>query len=271
MLAGGVVSSAIVAFVLGVIQAKLHFALYGFSLWVVIPLGAMASGFVAAWGYRVVFFKYPYRPSGLIIGGVIAVSAATYFAIHFFAYSLTDFQGRPLSALVSYSIYLNLVIRNTTIINLGVGGLGALGYIRAIADIVGFAIGGFYLCLPIFSLAYCPSCERHLKTLSASEAYSRFQSSLKEKYEESRNLLAMGDKEGAAQLVSASGAKAANSVFRLLLQFMQCPDCSSTYYDLSVAQVNPLSAPSLHIRARLIRKQEPEAVAATALDRSLND
>jgi hypothetical protein len=265
MLACGAISSILVAFVLGMIQAKLHFALYGFSFWVVIPVGAMVSGIVAALGYRVGFSRYPYRPSPLIIGGVIAVSIATYFAIHYFAYSLTNVKGHPISDLIPFSGYLNAVIQNTSIIGTGVGSLGALGYIPAIADIVGFAIGGFLLCNPILSFSYCTACERHLKTLKTTDAYSRIQSSLKEKFEESRTLLARGDKEGAAQLVSTSGAKTSDSVFRLRLQIMQCPDCSAPYYDLAVAQINPSKNPTLHIRERLISpgEDEPKAAAAT--------
>jgi hypothetical protein len=267
MLACGAITSTLVAFVLGVIQAKLHFALYGFSFWVVIPVGAMVSGFVAAWGYRFGFFRYPYRPSPLIIGGVIAISIATYFAIHYFVFFLTYVSGRPISELISFSAYLNAVIQNSSIIGLGVGSLGALGYIPAITNIVGFAIGGFFLCSPFLSFPYCTSCERHLKTLNTSEAYSRFLSSLKEKFEESHSLLARGDKDGATHLVSTSGAKTLDSVFRLRLRFMQCPDCSSTYYDLAVAQINPSGNPTLHIRARLISPAEEESKAAAATGR----
>src|SRR4051812_48615145 len=100
MLIGGAVTSLILALILGIIQAKLHFALYGFSFWLVIPVGAIFAGFIAAIGYRIGFSRYPYRPTIAVVGGVIVISAATYFAIHYFSYVFTNVKGMPASQVI---------------------------------------------------------------------------------------------------------------------------------------------------------------------------
>jgi hypothetical protein len=250
MLAGGTMSSLAVSALLAVIQSKLHLSLYGFSVGYIVPLGAILAGFVSALGYRVGFFRFPYRPYRLIMGGVMAVSVATYFAVNFFAYSFSKIGAQPASTVMPFATYLDRVIRNTNV--LGVGSFGVFGYALALRDIVGFAIGGFVLCYPILSLPFCERCESLLDAVKTATAYSRTMSSLKEKYDPAKDLLVQQRGEDASQLISRPGVKAADAVFRLQLKLLRCRACSKAYYDLSVAQMKPRKeVDDLHVRMEL--------------------
>ena len=256
MLVGGSISSLLVAVILAVSAAKLHIAFFGFSLWLVFPIGAIISGFIAALGYVIGFRNYPYRPSRAIIPCVMAVSVATYFAIYFLVYSFTVIGGRPLSALMPFGRFFDLVVQNAPLSFSGAGTFGSLGffgYTVAVRDIIGFAIGGFVMCYPIFSRPFCTSCDRLLKTTKTTRWYARTLSSLKQTYEPCRDLLARGDPDGAVQLMWATGGVTkAGAVFELQLLMLQCTKCNLPYYDLSVSQIKPRKeVEDLHIRDRL--------------------
>jgi hypothetical protein len=244
MLGGDIVSGLCVAAVMAIISVKLHQALYAFSILLVIPIGALITGWVAGLGHVVAFRKYPYRPNSWIIPGVMAISVATYFAIQYMDYSLLEVKGRHISTLISFGRYLDIAIRNTTLelVEAGtVGRMGLFGYFVMARDIAGFAIGSFVSCYTILSEPFCTSCERRLHIGKTAIANTRTMSSLQEAYRPARELLGKTNIEGAVQWIVAEGAKvkSSDSVFRLKLRLMDCTRCRLLYYDLTAARTRP--------------------------------
>jgi len=254
ILAGGVVSGLIVAAIMAVIALKLHQALWAFSFFLVIPVGAIITGWVASLGHLIAFRQYPYRPGRWFIAGVMAVSVATYFAIRYIDYSLWQVNGRHVSTLISFGRYMDIAIRNARfgILEVGtVGRVGLFGYFLMARDIAGFAIGSFFACYAILSLPFCTSCERRLHTAKTAIANTRTMSSLKEAYDPACELLGRGNIEGAVQWIVAEGAKVrrpSDSVFRLKLRLLDCNRCKLSYYDLAAARTRPpKELPDFHI------------------------
>jgi hypothetical protein len=251
-LLGGILSSLVVAIILGVIAAKLKLAVYAFSAWGVLPVGSVIAGFASGIGYIVAFRMFSYRPYRLVLIPVIAVSVCTYLAVYFADYYFSRVRGQPISGVVSFGKFMDLTVRHR---EGDVSGLGVLGFgISFVRDLLGFGIGSFVVFYPIFNVAFCPSCERRLRTIKASRGYARTLSSLKVAYEPALDLLNCANWGGAAYRVDALGRKTKDSVFRLLLQLEQCTDCKSLYDDLSVKRITPPK----DMDAYHVRKLHPE-------------
>ena len=108
------------------------------------------------------------RPSGLLLLNMVAVSAGTFFLIHYLTYRTSEVAGVPVPQLMSFPDYLDLTIRST-VVKRARGGdngpgqpLGAWGYPLAALKVLGFAIGGGVVWGILAARPYCRPCGRFL-------------------------------------------------------------------------------------------------------------
>ncbi len=128
----GLIASMLTALLLWQLDNLSGFAIYTFSLWFVVPAGAIACGFVAAAGYYVGAVLCGHRPTKTLLLNMVIISISTFFTIYWLAYSSQSVKGRPLSELVPFSHYLQLVLENQAMEfrfhGVKVGDTGALGH-----------------------------------------------------------------------------------------------------------------------------------------------
>jgi hypothetical protein len=148
----GVVMCAITAIVVLLLHRWTGIAVYSFSVWVVVPLGALLTGAVATSGFRLGaqwLHFYPRRSLRLLI---VICAAATWIGIYFAEYATLHLEdGTPVSDIVSFTTYLkvlftkaehDLISRSGTAHGIQ---FGTLGYVVAATQFLGFLLGGFLL------------------------------------------------------------------------------------------------------------------------------
>src|SRR5207249_3554387 len=134
------------------IELQSGFAFYTWMFWFVIPAGAGLSGFAGATGYLAGSWFFGHRPTRLLLLNILIASVSTFFLIHYLSYITLQIEGKRVSDFIPFTQYLDIVIRSTSMefrvtraaTKVGsTGELGGWGYIYALLQIVGFAVGGF--------------------------------------------------------------------------------------------------------------------------------
>jgi hypothetical protein len=166
----GLVTCGLTALILALVEEQWDVALYTFSLWFVIPVGALIAGFVGATGYYAGAKLFDHKPGTLLLVNIVVASVATFFLIHYLEYATMEINGVALRERVPFLEYLDVMIRSTSMsVRAGrsssvtnTGELGGWGYIPAILQVLGFAIGGFCVYAWLAGEAYCDACARYL-------------------------------------------------------------------------------------------------------------
>jgi len=166
----GFATSLLTALILWGIEARFGFALYTWTLWLVIPVGALLSGFAGATGYYAGSWFFGHRPTRLLLLNIVIASVGTFFTIHYLSYITLQIEGKQVSDYIPFWQYLDIAIKSTSMefrfrgaAKLGsTGELGSWGYATAALQVIGFAVGGFAVYAHLVSKPYCDKCSRYL-------------------------------------------------------------------------------------------------------------
>jgi len=175
----GAITSILTAIVLFLIEQSIGLSIYTWTVWFIIPAGAICAGFVAAGGYYLGAKFFNHRTSWLILFNMVAISVATFVLVHYLTYAFMEVDGRPVHEFVPFESYMDIRLRHTSVefryrgaAKLGTTGeLGEAGYLYALLQIVGFAIGGVAVYRWLASEPYCQTCSQYL---SKRDKQSRF-------------------------------------------------------------------------------------------------
>ena len=145
------------------------FALYTWMADVVIPIGALICGFVAAVGYWIGSRLFNHKPSRLLLANIVLVSLGTYFSIHHLDYTHASVRGVPVAQVVSFPDYLVAVTEHMTYKDshdTGAGTeLGKWGWGVAGLQVLGFCLGGFGVYGILAATPYCHRCSMYFRSL----------------------------------------------------------------------------------------------------------
>ncbi len=174
LLATGV-TTVLTCIVLAFVDLTTGFSLYGFSLWFILPVGALLSGFVAASGCYLAGRGLNHKPTGIVLAGVLALSAAAFFLIHYLDYYFTTVDGLHVREFVSFTRYLGIELSNMSLCVHGCAGggieLGPVGYVAAGLQVLGFFVGGASVYGYLSSLHYCTTCARYFSSEKTEKRY----------------------------------------------------------------------------------------------------
>ena len=179
----GAISSLFTAVLLSWIERKWNLSIYSFMLWFVIPVGALGSGMVAAGGYYLGSILFHHKPQKIILLNMLAVSLGTYILIQYLDYVFLVVDGRPASEIVSFWKYweiatshqsVTIISRRAPAMTAKLPGieLGNWGYIYALLQSIGFALGGFATYVYLASKLYCNDCSRYYSVNGAVSRYT---------------------------------------------------------------------------------------------------
>ena len=164
---GGVVTSAVTAFVLFLVATYARFDFSSFMYWFVIPVGAILSGMAASSGHYLVSLAIDHPPTHRLAVNMVLIGLTTYMLIKFLSYlALTFEDGTPVSGVVPFWTYYQ-VAAETTSLRIGrtgaitTGELGQLGYVYEAIRLAGFLAGGFGLWIILRNKPFCPDCQRY--------------------------------------------------------------------------------------------------------------
>jgi hypothetical protein len=170
--ASGAFTSVLTALLLYGVERVFEISIYSWTFLFIIPVGAGISGFAAATGYWFGAKLLNRRPGWILLFSILGVSMGTFFLVHYLNYAALVINGVPVRDAVPFGTYLSIVLTKSAIsfhlrtVSLGsTGTLGAWGYVYALLQILGFAIGGFTVYTFLLLQPFCGSCERYYKRM----------------------------------------------------------------------------------------------------------
>jgi hypothetical protein len=166
----GVVAFALTVVAVTAIERLTGFNLFTFSLWVILPVGALLTGAAAASGYYFGSLFFHIRPNWFLLVQIIFVAAVAQIAIYYGEYnSLILDDGTKASTLVSFRDYLDISLTQTHLrigrAAVDTGEVGSLGYWLAGIEFLGFIAGGVFVFLMLLIRPACKNCSRYLRKL----------------------------------------------------------------------------------------------------------
>ena len=179
----GAITTLFTVIVLFLVELVFGFSVYTFMVCFIAPIGAIGAGFVASSGYYVGAKLANRRPTTLMLLGMIGVSLATFFLVHYLGLVCFRVAAGPAYALVAFGDYLDTTIRETSLRFVGgpdsTGELGAWGYVFASIQVLGFMLGGVVVYATLVSQPYCQSCSRYLSKKGKQTRFTSDADSLK--------------------------------------------------------------------------------------------
>jgi hypothetical protein len=166
----GVITSIGTAIAVTLVDRLLGINVFTFSLWVVLPAGAVGCGFLAASGYFLASKWLHQRPTKTLLVQMVAIAAFTQALIYWLEYKTMVVDGANVSDFVSFGQYLDISLTKTHMMmgrgaHIDTGEVGSFGYWLAIFQFLGFLIGGASIYFVLKNEPNCSECNKYLKTL----------------------------------------------------------------------------------------------------------
>jgi len=228
----GLISSLITALILAFVKLQFNFSIYSFMFWFIIPIGACFSGFAAATGYYFGSKLFNLKPSGMILLNIILISVGTFFVMNYLIYLGLNINGKQVSDYVSFSTFLDISIRNTSMGLLrsrsaATGPLGSWGYVVAILQILGFAAGGLATFGWLSSIPYCDKCLKYFFSKGKQKRYFSDLESVRNQYEMLGEYIIRDDLKEALEKHRNEGTEAPWEISKLCsrIELNYCKSC----------------------------------------------
>jgi len=233
----GLISSLITALILVFVELQFDFAIYSFTFWFIIPVGAFFSGFAAASGYYFGAKLFNHKPGGLLLLNMILISVGTFFVMNYLIYISLTIDGKQVSDYVHFSTYLDLSIRNISMRlvrsrSASTGALGSWGYVVAILQILGFAVGGFAVYGWLTSMPYCDKCLKYFSSKGKQKRYFSDLESIQNQYEVMRECVLNNDLKGAIEKHKIEGNEAPWEIDKICsrIELNFCKSCKRHHF-----------------------------------------
>lgn len=241
----GFLTSLLTAVILWWVESRFGVAIYSFTAWFVIPIGAILAGLAAASGYYASARLLNYQPTRLLLATVVLASVGTFFAIHYLLYFTMEVEGHFVRDYISFWKFLDVEIRSTSIaIRRGsreitqTDELGGLGYAMAVLQVAGFATGGILAYAKLTSIPYCRRCSRYLTEKVEEYRFTRDPEAMAACATEILNAFGSGEVAGAIEKHRAFGDAEYESghVLRSVIESRRCAKCGRHWVQYTVGK-----------------------------------
>ena len=144
--------------------------LFTFSLWVVVPVGALLTGFAAASGYYFGSLYFHKRAGLALLVQMVVTAGLTQLLIYYLSYQTFVLEdGRQVSELVPFANYLAITLTSAHY-RIGraltdTGEVGTFGYWLAALQFLGFLAGGLSVFGFLRAKPVCGKCNFYLRAL----------------------------------------------------------------------------------------------------------
>jgi hypothetical protein len=228
----GMASSAAVVY--GSHYSSVHWEFTPFT-WMadmILPIGAIGCGFVAAIGYWIGARVFNHRPTRWLMLNILFVSLTTYFSIHYLDYTDLKVNGVPVEHLMPFEKYLTLVTEHMHYkdTNSTGGGydLGKWGWGVAALQVIGFSFGGLAVYAMLTSVPYCSRCSKYLSQKRSRVAKWKEVGNMQQAYAELANLIQGGHLQEAIDRHAELGEQRKFRIHAMLrLELRKCPSCEN--------------------------------------------
>jgi hypothetical protein len=171
----GITSSLLTGIILALIEVSTGFAIYSWTLWFIIPVGAFLAGFGGASGYYAGAKLFQQKPAGGVLFNMMLASISTFFLVYYIPYYMLEADGIRIKDAISFWQYLDFSFTHTSLRLLrgsaSTGELGSLGYVHAVLQLIGFSLGGIGVFGWLLDNPYCDKCSRYLTKTGRRDRY----------------------------------------------------------------------------------------------------
>lgn len=221
----GLATSVLTALLVVFIQRQFQFSVFGFYLWFVVPVGAIACGFVAASGYYLAAKALHQGATRLLLAQMILIAAATLLLIYWLEYRNTMSEGVPISGFVPFTTYLDTIFRTMSMSTDDNGGttgeLGAWGYGFALLDLIGFLVGALVVYFALRDQPSCGRCDKYLRPVAKRQTKFEDENDFNQHYDD-EFAHPLGSPEFARHVSRPSDRK---GTINLATKVLACPGC----------------------------------------------
>jgi hypothetical protein len=228
----GLITSALTALGIVVVEKLTGLDLFTFNIWVIVPAGALLTGFAAASGYYLGSLYFNVRPSIILLLQMVVIAGATQLLIYYLEYyTLVLDDGRRVSDFIGFAKYLDIAL-TTAHYRVGrgagvdTGEVGNLGYWIAGVQFLGFLFGGVCVFGWLVIVPFCKACNRYFRSIIKRVYHFAAQDDFTAHYEGVYEH--PFDSEEFRELVAPKKAgKVAQGTIALHTHLLRCPECRS--------------------------------------------
>jgi len=177
---------------------------------------------------------------------MVAISVATFFLIHYLDYFFLEIDGKAVRDFLPFSQFLDIEMSHTAVqfnirahpIGEAVE-LGSWGYLYAVLQVLGFAIGGVAVYFHLKSLAYCDPCSKYLAKKGIQSRYTADSGALTEAVKAVMQCLSESRFQDAIAVHARMGGSDAfqkELVLRSQMQIKRCKSCDQHWLKFSVSK-----------------------------------
>lgn len=170
----GLTTSILIALAEVAVTRMTGFNFFTFSVWLIVPAGALFTGFAAASGYYFGSLYFHKRSSKALLVQMVLIAGATQLLIYWVGYVTMIFDdGRKVADFVPFAEYMDVILtkahysvgRSRT----DTGEVGDLGYWLAGLQFLGFLVGGLCIFSYLSAKRICIKCNLYLRHLAGNE------------------------------------------------------------------------------------------------------
>ena len=167
----GLATSILVALADVAIARMTGFDFFTFSIWLVVPAGAVLTGFAAASGYYFGSLYFHKKASASLLVQMVLIAGAAQLLIYWTGYATMVLEdGRKVADLVPFAQYMDITLTKAHYRiwrgQADTGELGNMGYWIAVAQFAGFLVGGVAVFGDLKAKAVCGTCDLYLRPLA---------------------------------------------------------------------------------------------------------
>ena len=169
----GIVSTLLVVGANQVVATSTGIDILSYSIWLIVPAGAMLGGAAAASGYYAAARVTQTMPSKTLGWSMVAIGASAWLLsiwLGYFTLRLGDgTMVRDVVGFLKYFVFRTEHMSLTVSARPGLKGvdtgeLGSWGYVREAAQLLGFLLGGFAIWATLGDVDRCDSCRKYCKS-----------------------------------------------------------------------------------------------------------
>lgn len=172
-LAAGAASGLLTSSALFWIRRDSGLDLTSLTFWLVVPVGAIGAGFLAASGYYLAAIYLRERPTRTLLLNMLLLSAGTYLLVEYLSYLAATFpDGSYISTRIGFIDYFELSATHKRLtfavrgrpVGESTGELGRMGYVVEALQFAGFLIGSLAAYVNLLDKRFCRVCRAYYKT-----------------------------------------------------------------------------------------------------------
>ncbi len=226
----GAASSLITAGLVFSVYRSTGFNFFTLSFWVVFPIGALLTGFVAASGYYLGAKLFNHRPDLIILSNMVIVAGTTQFLIYYFEYfTMVLDDGIKVKNYLDFPTYLQIMLTKAKYglvrpIGSGVE-IGYFGYVIAFIQFIAFLVGGVCVWGWLALIPFCDACNKYFKSIFSKIILFSDKDTFTPFYDKLISVPSLSHEYFLLLKKQDEDIKNNQGCFRLKVKLFRCPNC----------------------------------------------